>query len=208
MKIKVCGMRDPENIRAVEALGIDIMGFIFWPGSGRYVSCRPDYLPQDCRRAGVFVDADPDAILAAVESFRLDYIQFHGKETSAQMAAVRDRARAVNPAIRIIRSLPVADAEDLRRAAAYEEVCDVFLFDTKGRLPGGNGQQFDWSVLEQYDGPKPFLLSGGIGPDDAERIRAFSAPGFIGIDLNSRFETAPGLKDVAALETFIEKLRQ
>lgn len=124
------------------------------------------------------------------------------------MASLRDRVSAVSPAISIIKSLAVAQARDLEQTAAYESVCDAFLFDTKGELPGGNGIQFDWNVLQEYAGRLPFLLSGGIGPGDAERVKAFTAPGFIGIDLNSRFETAPGLKDTTALRKFIETVRQ
>ena len=203
MIIKVCGMRDAENIRAVEALGIDLMGFIFWPDSSRYAGEKPPYLPGNCRRVGVFVDASVQDILAAVQDFWLDFLQLHGHETPETIAALKERA----PGIRIIKSLSIKDPEDLAQTAAYEDVCDAFLFDTKGRLPGGNGRQFDWNVLRQYRGRLPFLLSGGIGPEDAQRIRDFDVPGCLGIDLNSRFETAPGLKDVAALKTFIETLR-
>ena len=203
MIIKVCGMRDAENIRAVEALGIDLMGFIFWPKSSRYVGEKPAYLPENCRRAGVFVDASVEDILDAVRDFRLDVVQLHGHETPEEISTLKKRL----PAIRIIKSLAVASPEDLAQTAAYESVCEAFLFDAKGRLPGGNGYQFDWSVLRRYKGRLPFLLSGGIGPGDERRIREFSVPGCIGIDLNSRFETAPGLKDVAALRTFIETIR-
>ena len=203
MIIKVCGMRDAENIRAVEALGIDLMGFIFWPKSSRYVGEKPAYLPENCRRAGVFVDASVEDILDAVRDFRLDVVQLHGHETPEVISTLKKRL----PAIRIIKSLAVASSEDMAQTAAYESVCDAFLFDAKGRLPGGNGYQFDWSVLRRYKGRLPFLLSGGVGPGDERRIREFSVPGCIGIDLNSRFETAPGLKDVAALRTFIETIR-
>ena len=203
MMIKVCGMRDPENIRAVEALGIDLMGFIFWPPSSRYVGEKPSYLPENCRRVGVFVDAALLDILAAVKDFHLDVVQLHGHETPDAITALKDRL----PAVRIVKSLAVTGPEDLAQAAAYEDVCDAFLFDTKGPLPGGNGRQFDWNVLRQYQGHLPFLLSGGIGPGDEPRIRAFDVPGCIGIDLNSRFETAPGRKDVEALRTFIETVR-
>ena len=203
MIIKVCGMREPENIRAVEALGIDLMGFIFWPPSSRYVGEKPSYLPRNCRRVGVFVDAALPDILAAVEDFRLDGVQLHGHETPEAIAALK----AHIPGVRIVKSLAVAGPEDLEQAEAYADVCDAFLFDTKGKLPGGNGRQFDWSVLQRYQGRLPFLLSGGIGPDDAQRIRAFDVPGCLGIDLNSRFETAPGVKDVDALRTFIETIR-
>lgn len=203
MIVKVCGMREPENIRAVEALGVDLMGFIFWPPSSRYVGEKPSYLPENCRRVGVFVDAAPEDILAAVRDFRLDVLQLHGHETPEAVAALKERL----PAIRIVKSLAVKGPEDLEQATAYEGVCDAFLFDTKGKLPGGNGQQFDWDVLRQYKGRLPFLLSGGIGPGDEARIRAFDVPGCLGIDLNSRFETAPGQKDVEALRTFIDTVR-
>ena len=203
MIIKVCGMREPENIRAVEALGIDLMGFIFWPSSSRYVGEKPSYLPRNCRRVGVFVDAALPDILAAGEDFRLDVIQLHGHESPEAIAALKARI----PGVRVVKSLAVAGPDDLEQTEAYADVCDAFLFDTKGRLPGGNGHQFDWSVLQRYQGRLPFLLSGGIGPDDAQRIRAFQVPGRLGIDLNSRFETGPGVKDVDALRTFIETIR-
>ena len=203
MIIKVCGMREPENIRAVEALGIDLMGFIFWPPSSRYVGEKPSYLPRNCRRVGVFVDAALPDILAAAEDFRLDGVQLHGHETPDAIAVLK----AHLPGVRIVKSLAVAGPEDLEQAEAYADVCDAFLFDTKGKLPGGNGRQFDWSVLQRYQGRLPFLLSGGIGPDDAQRVRAFNVPGCLGIDLNSRFETAPGRKNVEALKTFIETVR-
>lgn len=208
MKIKVCGMRDADNIRAVEALGIDIMGFIFWYGSGRYVSSPPAYLPENCLRAGVFVDAEPRDILVAAKAYRLDCIQFHGSETPEYIAYLRRLTARLKPDMRYIKSIPVTTADDLGQTPQYENVCDLFLFDTKGKLPGGNGSQFDWGVLQNYGGQLPYLLSGGIGPGDAERIRAFEAPGCIGIDLNSRFETAPGMKDAEALKTFIDKIRQ
>ena len=203
MIIKVCGMREPENIRAVEALGIDLMGFIFWPRSSRYVGEKPSYLPRNCRRVGVFVDAALPDILTAVEDFRLDMIQLHGHESPEAIATLKARI----PGVRVVKSLAVAGLEDLEQTEAYADVCDAFLFDTKGRLPGGNGRQFDWCVLQRYQGRLPFLLSGGIGPDDAQRIRAFQVPGRLGIDRNSRFETGPGVKDVDALRTFIETIR-
>ena len=202
MIIKVCGMRDAENIRAVEALGIDLMGFIFWPHSTRYVGAKPSYLPENCQRVGVFVDAAVQDILAAVRDFRLDIVQLHGHEAPEMIPVLKDRA-----AVRVVKALAVFEPGDLAQTAVYESVCDAFLFDTKGRLPGGNGQQFDWNVLRFYTGRLPFLLSGGIGPEDAQRIREFDVPGCIGIDLNSRFETAPGLKDVEALRTFIETIK-
>ena len=200
MVYKVCGMRNAENIRAVSALGIDLMGFIFWPKSSRYVSEPPSYLPTDCKRVGVFVDASLEDIRQHIHDYQLDIVQLHGHESP-------EFAKALKPAI-IIKAFNIATAEDLAQTIPYEGIVDYFLFDTKAQLPGGSGEQFDWSVLSQYEGTTPFLLSGGIGPDDAERIKAFHHERCIGIDLNSRFELAPALKDVHQLKEFLKKVKR
>ena len=203
MMIKVCGMRDADNIRAAEALGIDLMGFIFWPKSCRYVSEKPAYLPTQCRRVGVFVDATVDDICQHVEDYALDVIQLHGKEAPAYLQALHS---LYGDSIAIIKAFNIATAEDLQQTACYEGLADYFLFDTKAQQVGGNGTKFDWTVLASYAGKTPFLLSGGIGPDDAERVQAFHHPLLAGIDLNSRFELAPGLKNIQQLKTFIQAL--
>ena len=203
MMIKVCGMRDADNIRAAEALGIDLMGFIFWPKSSRYVSEKPAYLPTQCRRVGVFVDATIDDIRQHVEDYALGVIQLHGKEAPAYLQALRS---LYGDSIAIIKAFNIATAEDLQQTACYEGQADYFLFDTKAQQVGGNGTKFDWTVLDSYAGETPFLLSGGIGPEDAEQVRAFHHPWCIGMDLNSRFELAPGLKDIQQLKTFIKAL--
>jgi len=203
--IKVCGMRDAENIREVEALGIDLMGFIFWPKSSRYVSERPNYMPTKCKRVGVFVDASIDDIRQHVADYVLDIIQLHGSESPDYIRALRlDNGCA--PVI--IKAFNIATKEDLEATKSYEGIVDYFLFDTKGPSVGGNGAKFDWTVLADYVGETPFLLSGGIGPDDAEHIHAIHHPRCIGIDLNSRFETVPAIKDVAALRRFLSQLSQ
>ena len=196
--VKVCGMRDAENIREVEALGIDLMGFIFWPKSSRYVSECPAYLPVKCKRVGVFVDEDIEKVRSIADEYALDYIQLHGHETPAYVAQLHNHS--------IIKAFNIAAKEDLEATKVYEGIVDYFLFDTKGKGVGGNGEKFDWSVLDAYNGNTPFLLSGGIGPDDAERIKVFRHPKCIGIDLNSRFETAPGYKDINKLKKFLEQL--
>lgn len=195
MIVKVCGMREPDNIRAVEQLGIDWMGFIFWPGSSRYVARRPAYLPIRCRRVGVFVDAPLADVLQRAEEYALDFIQLHGHESAEYVRQLRPYG--------IIKAFNIASADDLAQVAAYEGLVDYFLFDTKGRSVGGNGEKFDWTVLSAYNGPTPFLLSGGIGPDDAARVRQFRHPRCVGIDLNSRFELSPGLKDIEKLKRFL-----
>lgn len=202
--VKVCGMRDAENIREVEALGIDLMGFIFWPKSSRYVSERPAYLPRQAKRVGVFVDADIDDIRQRVQDYRLDFIQLHGHESPDFVRQLR----SVCGDTAIIKAFNIATTEDLFQTESYEGLVDYFLFDTKGKSVGGNGEKFDWSVLDAYHGHTPFLLSGGIGPDDAERVTTFlTSHKCAGIDLNSRFELAPGLKDIHQLKEFIKKIR-
>ena len=203
--IKVCGMREAENIRAVEqlftahcSLFTAWMGFIFWPKSSRYVSQRPAYLPTKCKRVGVFVDEDIESVKRIADDYALDYIQLHGHESSDYCAQLQG--------LHLIKAISVSSRNDIATYKTYEGLVEYFLFDTKCPSVGGSGQQFDWSVLSAYDGSTPFLLSGGIGPDDAERIKSFHHPQCIGIDLNSRFELAPGLKDVIKLQAFIKEL--
>ena len=203
MIIKVCGMREAENIREVERLGIDLMGFIFWPKSSRYVSKRPDYLPRQVKRVGVFVDEDPEEVKRLADNYSLDYIQLHGHETPEVISYLRTSAP---PHPRMIKAFNIATEEDLSQTLPYEGLADLFLFDTKGQSVGGNGVKFNWDVLDAYQGSTPFLLSGGIGPDDAAQVNAFRHPKCIGIDLNSRFELSPGLKDIAKLKEFIYNL--
>lgn len=204
MIIKVCGMREPENIRSVERTGIDWMGFIFWPRSSRYVSAPPSYLPQKAKRVGVFVDADADTIKRHVAGCALDIVQLHGQESPEYLQSLRSVFSG--SALLFIKAFSIADDKDLRRTAAYEGIADYFLFDTKTPLPGGSGMKFDWSVLSAYTGRTPFLLSGGIGPDDAPRVRSFKHEKLAGIDLNSRFETAPAMKDADRLARFLSQL--
>ncbi len=200
--VKVCGMRDAENIREVEALGIDLMGFIFWPKSSRYVSERPAYLPTNCKRVGVFVDEDIETVKRIADDYALDYIQLHGHESPEYCAQLKG--------LKLIKAFNIATTEDFKQTEPYTGIVDYFLFDTKGKSVGGNGEKFDWSVLSAYDDNTPFLLSGGIGPDDAEVLTSHFSPltskKCVGIDLNSRFEIAPGLKDINKLKDFLNAL--
>lgn len=199
MIVKVCGMRDAANIRQLEALGIDWMGMIFWPKSKRYVSMPPVYLPQHVRKVGVFVDASLDAIRQHVEDYHLDIVQLHGQESPETLKTLKP--------LTLIKAFNIATPEDLQKTEPYEGLADYFLFDTKGKSVGGNGEKFDWSVLDNYQGETPFLLSGGIGPEDMQDVKTFHHPKCIGIDLNSRFETEPGLKDITKLKQFLEAIR-
>lgn len=203
MIVKVCGMRDADNIRAVESLGVDWMGFIFYGPSSRNVETLPSYLPQDVKRVGVFVDEDPLTVSLRVKQFGLEIVQLHGGEDPRYIG----RIRALCPGITVVKALSIASDKDLDKASAYFGMVEYFLFDTKAKLAGGNGVQFDWSILNSYRGTVPFILSGGIGPEDAARINAFNHPMMEGIDLNSRFETAPALKDVESLKSFLSQIK-
>ncbi|MBQ6768216.1 MAG: phosphoribosylanthranilate isomerase [Prevotella sp.] len=204
MLIKVCGMREADNIRAVDALSTDFMGFIFWPHSSRYVAALPACLPQRAKRVGVFVDADMADLLQHAAQYGLHAVQLHGHENPAYVRQLRASVGQLT----VIKAFNIATPNDLEQTVPYEGLADYFLFDTKGPSVGGNGKQFDWTVLNAYNGTTPFLLSGGIGPDDAPRIRSFHHPLLAGIDLNSRFETSPAVKDINQLNNFIKTIRQ
>ena len=199
-------MREPKNIEQVAQLGVDMMGFIFYPKSPRYVSyvlARSDADRKVCR-VGVFVNDSIPEILDKIHSFSLNAVQMHGNESRE----LCEQLREANGDIKIIKAISVSNAGDIQKYKEYVGAVDLFLFDTKCKTVGGSGEQFDWQVLEQYDGETPFLLSGGIGPDDAERVKSFHHPQCIGIDLNSKFEIEPALKDVEKLKDFLEKLRE
>ena len=212
-------MREGENIRQVAELGVNWIGMIFWDKSPRNVTMIPTYagiIPDrgsdigsfKAKRVGVFVDEMPQNIITRVVNYKLDLVQLHGHETPT---LIRNLRRTLDPDIRpgvqFIKAISVEGCNDIAAYKDYEDCVDYFLFDTKCPTVGGSGSQFDWSVLEVYDSDVPFLLSGGIGPDDAKRVRNFHHPKCIGIDLNSRFETEPGLKDITKLKQFLEQLK-
>lgn len=223
MVIKVCGMRDAQNIREVSQLGVDMIGMVFYPKSPRYVEMQsshagiiPDYVKEDINiksakspaRVGVFVDDMVQNIVTRVVNYHLDYVQLHGNEPREMCENLRLTLDPdIRPGIKIIKAISVSDASDIQKYKEYVGAVDLFLFDTKCKTVGGSGRQFDWQVLEQYDGEIPFLLSGGIGPEDASRLHAFHHPKCIGIDLNSRFEIEPGVKDVEKLKGFFNEIQ-
>ena len=212
-------MRDADNIRDISALGVDMIGLIFYPPSPRYVQqfssgagIIPDYAPDMGKtplRVGVFVDDMPQNIVTRVYNYKLDYIQLHGNEPRETLENLRATIDPdIKPKIKIIKAISVSSAEDIKKYKEYVGAADLFLFDTKCKTVGGSGEQFDWQVLQAYDGDVPFLLSGGIGPDDAERIKNFHHPKCIGIDLNSKFEIEPALKNVVKLRQFLVKVKR
>ena len=224
MIIKVCGMRNAANIKAAEEAGADWIGFIFHKDSPRFVSMYsslagiiPDYAPSSLsrndkdnisKRVGVFVDDMPQTIVTMVVNFHLDMVQLHGNESRIMIENLRRTIEPdIHPGLKIIKAISISSKEDVMRYKEYEVSVDYLLFDTKCATSGGSGKHFDWSVLEAYDGNTPFLLSGGIGPEDIDNVKAFRHPMMAGIDLNSKFETEPGIKDIEKLKLFIRKIR-
>ncbi len=202
MRVKVCGMREGGNIEAVERLRPDMMGFVCCPSSPRHVAVRPSYLPR-VERVGVFVDPSLDDVLGYVRMLGLNRIQLHGSEPPAFCDAVGQAA-----GLPVMKAIAIGGAEDLRQAEAYEgsRAVDMLLFDTRCPSHGGSGEGFDWTVLAAYEGNLPFLLAGGIGPDDIERALAFRHERLAGFDVNSRFELRPGVKDIDRLRPFLTAL--
>ena len=199
-------MREPKNIEQVAQLGVDMIGFIFYPKSPRYVSyvlARSDADRKVCR-VGVFVNDSIPEILDKIHSFSLNAVQMHGNESRE----LCEQLREANRDIKIIKAISVSNAGDIQKYKEYVGAVDYFLFDTKCKTVGGSGQQFDWQILDEYDGDVPFLLSGGIGPEDAFRIRTFHHSQCVGIDLNSRFEIEPGVKDVEKLNKFLNEIKK
>jgi phosphoribosylanthranilate isomerase len=208
MKIKVCGMRDPGNIRRIEALDIDYAGFIFYGKSPRCISGGDRECLDAIRRCtkpkvGVFVNETVENILRKAELYRLDSLQLHGSESPETCIALR---RSGYP---VIKAFPVAPAQDFTETRNYADAADYLLFDTKHAAgSGGSGRRFDWSLLGGYAGRLPFLLSGGITPEHVHDIRRIEHPHFAGIDLNSGFERSPAVKDVRKLARFIREIRR
>ena len=221
MIVKVCGLSDGENIKEVIKAGANWIGMIFWPQSPRFVSMIRSYagiLPdrgslnaaaqsKDMRRVGVFVDEMAQNIITRVVNYNLDFIQLHGNEG---MTLIDNLRNTLVPSIRkelgIIKTISISAPEDFRRCDDYEEGIDYFLFDTKCAEKGGSGRKFEWQWLNEYRGRRPFLISGGIGPDDVEAVKAITHPLCYGVDINSKFETSPGIKDAEAVRQFIQTI--
>ena len=253
MIIKVCGMREGNNIREIEALGVDLIGMIFYEKSPRYVSERPTYLPHKAKSVGVFVDAEPQEIISRVRDYGLGAIQLHGHESPtyirhlkqalgeaitssrtkmqalgetdtysrAEMqelgeATLSSRAEMQTkdgnspslPAIKIIKAIGISNEHSLDGLEEYDELVDAFVFDTYTPQKGGSGETFNHSMLKDYHGRTPFLLSGGLSLNNAAEILSLRHPKLIGFDINSRFETAPAQKDPARVRQFVEMVKK
>jgi len=204
IRLKVCGMN--KNTVQVAFLKPDYLGFIFWKPSKRFFDGKIPPIPHSVKRVGVFVDASIEEISRKAKTHGLLLIQLHGKETPSFC----DELKKMIPQIKIIKVFSMKDDFDFTQLRHFEDVCDFYLFDTKGKLPGGNGYTFNWEVLKDYPSTKPYFLSGGIGPDEMDSIRDFLKKPYSNychaLDVNSKFEIEPGLKDIEKLKRFKELL--
>lgn len=210
-KLKICGIK--VNPKEVASLQPDYMGYIFFDGSPRNYDLDTPKPIEKIKKVGVFVNSSASKILDKVQQFDLDVVQLHGEESvdfCKELSAVikENSAQLPKKKIEIWKVFSIADSFDFSTITCYEELVDKFLFDTKGPEKGGNGYAFDWDVLNQYTSKKPFILSGGIGIDGIEQLRQILKTDLpiYAIDVNSRFESKPGLKEIPKLKQFIDQL--
>jgi phosphoribosylanthranilate isomerase len=206
LKIKICGLLEPENILEVAQLKPDMIGFIFFTGSLRYAAEKLNRetivnLPPEIRKTGVFVNADFEVITGCVRKYSLDIVQLHGDETPGTCRRLRETD------IMVIKAFNIFEKTRFAEYSEYIPFTNYFLFDTLTSKYGGSGHKFDWKILGNYDLGHPFFLSGGIGPQDVNEIMKINNPALYGIDLNSKFEIKPGYKNIASLKKFINEIR-
>lgn len=208
VKLKICGMKLPDNIRAITALKPDYLGFIFYRESSRFVDgLTPSFvksLPTTVRKTGVFVNEELNRVAQLAVLYGLNAVQLHGQEPVKYCIALRGLLDDVG--IQIVKAFGIDENFDFKSVNAYANVVDYFLFDTQTPAHGGSGKTFDWSLLEGYQLDKPYFLSGGIGPESILQLKQINDPRLYAIDVNSRFELAPGLKDIDKLKDFKHKL--
>ncbi|WP_244156273.1 phosphoribosylanthranilate isomerase [Maribacter ulvicola] len=198
------------NMTEVAQLRPDYLGFIFWEPSSRFFEGKIPELPNSISKVGVFVDANIDYVISMVNEHQLQGLQLHGHETPEYCIKIAAELKKLNHKVDIIKVFSIKEEFDFDVLTPYENVCNYFLFDTKGKLPGGNGYTFNWSVLKKYSSTKPFFLSGGIGLNNLEKINEFAktpeSKYCYAIDVNSSFEIEPGLKNIKELQKFKEAL--
>ncbi len=196
--LKICGMKHPQNILEVAGLLPDYMGFIFYEKSARFFNGEIPELPKSIKKTGVFVNASLSEIKEKIKTHDLQAIQLHGEETP-------ELCQALQQNVEVIKVFSVQDDFDFNLLQPFENKVDYFLFDTKGKLPGGNGYTFDWNVLKNYPSTTPFFLSGGIGIDEVDAVKQILKTDLpiYAIDINSKFETEPGVKNHKLLSRFM-----
>ena len=201
-KLKVCGMKYPDNIRQLIELKPDFIGFIFYNKSKRYVNNELEIkrlgILKSVKKVGVFVNSTIEEVQEKEKSFKLDFVQLHGDESPEFCLGLKKSG------IKITKAFQVDEAFDFSLLKQYETVCDYYLFDTKTKLYGGSGEKFNWKILEKYDNQKPFFLSGGIDIDDVDEIKKLKNLNIYAIDINSKFEINPGYKDIQKIKKFIK----
>lgn len=206
-------MREPENLEQLCSIGPDYVGYIFYSKSKRFVGVNPDPAlfkipPADILKVGVFVNEEMDPLTQMVEAHHLDLVQLHGNESPAYCRKLMGLGIGIIKAISLGDGAPGSKLKPPDAAIEdYKEVVQTLLYDTPGQGWGGSGQKFNWSLLNKQQVTLPYILSGGIGPDDARAIRELKQKNLQGIDLNSRFELSPGVKDIRLLEKFFIELR-
>lgn len=213
LKLKICGMKNPENILEVAALNPDYLGFIFYERSPRNFSGEIPEIDPTIKKTGVFVDEEIDFVLEKVEKNKFRAIQLHGNESAEYCIKLRT-ALAQNNSVELIKVFSVKETFNFEELKAYEGIVDFFLFDTQGKNKGGNGITFNWELLKNYPSSTPFFLSGGIGEDELQKITELytyfeknnKSHLLYGVDVNSKFEVEAGLKDAKTLKIFKDNL--
>lgn len=203
MLIKVCGLNNPKNILEIALLKIDLIGFIFYKNTPRYFDQALSFdqvrqIPKTIMKVGVFVNQPEYEVLNNVAHYDLDYVQLHGTEST-------EYCQNILPYVKIIKTISVKDKESILKSQAYTDFCDYLLFDTSNPHHGGSGLSFDWNLLQSTAIQKPFFISGGISLDNFNEVKKLQLNNFIGIDVNSKFETKPGLKDLNKLKQISEQ---
>jgi phosphoribosylanthranilate isomerase len=206
MKLKVCGMTSFEQLQKLDQLGVDFAGLIFYKNSKRFVGNKLSDQKSEIRnlkikKIGVFVNAEIDTLKKEVNEYGLTYVQLHGDESA-------EFCREVKDFVDVIKVIRISEQTDLEKElTVFEEACDYLLFDTDSKQYGGTGKQFNWNRLIQSDVKKPFFLSGGIGLEDIDKIKNFHHPMFFAIDVNSRLESEPGIKNMEKVEQLMNALK-
>jgi len=205
MIIKVCGIIEEQNMEAITSLPIEMVGLNFYPPSKRFLPYDNmeiiDAIPAHVEKVGVLVNESADKAQELINDFDLDYLQLHGLESY-------DYCEELAEDCKLIKAFGIEEGDDIDQKVEGYEMCQYLLFDTKTPQHGGSGRKFDWNTLESYTGDVPFLLSGGIGPDDYDRILEVDHPMLVGVDINSKFEISPGIKNVESVASFVENLRR
>ncbi len=205
MKVKVCGMKEPDNIKEILTISPDYIGFIFYEKSKRFVNEKTlSFIKKtkiDCKKVGVFVNEKMDVLKSIVEKYSLDFVQLHGTESPQYVSEINQSD------ISVIKAFNIDELFQWDSLYAYANDTKYFLFDTASSTHGGSGKKFDWSLLKNYNYKKPYILSGGISIDDTEKLKAINSHYLHAVDINSRFEENPGLKNTELVSKFLKELR-